>query len=54
MKKALHEWKIAVPFVVGKKPNQLLGSHEPDKSKRRDFHSLRVSLNSCEEISPVR
>ena len=51
MKKALHEWKIAVPFVVGKKPNQLLGPHEPDKSKRRDFHSLRVSLNSCKEIS---
>ena len=25
--------------------------HKPDKSKRRDFHSLRVSLNSCEEIN---
>lgn len=44
-------WKMTVPFVVEKKPNQLLGPHKPDKSKRRDFHSLCVSLNSCEEIS---
>ena len=34
----------------GKKPNQLLGPHEPDKSKCRDFYSLCVSLNACEEI----